>query len=182
MICKLVFCSLYLYSLRILAIFDHFGYPSPQLDQWQQRTWYDLGATQDLLHRMGNCLAKGLSTAASPSRVEPPSSPYMPASTATHPAHGGKFVKASKGGSPSQNATTARPSSATMVTPAKTEVKKRKKKRRATPKCTVTSETIPVVEKRTKVVPESPDSEAEGSFRDSDCTVSAPENSPNTSQ
>ena len=69
-----------------------------------------------------------------------------------------------------------------MVTPPKTEAKKRKKKRRATPKCTVTSETIPVVEKKMRVVPESPDSEAEGPFRDSDRTISAPENSPNASQ
>ena len=69
-----------------------------------------------------------------------------------------------------------------MATPPKTEAKKRKKKRQATPKCTVTSETVPVVEKRKKVVPESPDSEAEGPFRDSDRTVSAPEDSPNTNQ
>ena len=40
------------YSLRVSAILDHFGYPHPQLDQWQQRTWYDLGSVQDLLHRM----------------------------------------------------------------------------------------------------------------------------------
>ena len=99
----------------------------------------------------------------------------------TRPTCGGKFAKASKGGGPPQSIATARPSSAAMVTPPKTEATKRKK-RRTTPKCTVTSETIPEVEKRTKVVPESPDSEAEGSFRDSDRTVSAPENSPNTSQ
>ena len=130
---------------------------------------------------MRNCLAKGLPAAASPPRVKPPSSSFLPTSSATHPTHGGKFVKASKGGGPLQNAATARPSSAAMVTPPKTEAKKRKK-RRATPKCTVTSETMPVVEKRTKVVPESPDSEEEGPFRDSDRTVSAPENSPNTPQ
>ena len=149
--CKLVFCSLYFYSLRISAIFDHFGYPSPQLDQWQQRIWYDLGATQDLLHHMCNRLAKGLPTAASPPRVEPPSSSFLPTSSETRPAHGGKFVKVLKGGGPPQNAATAGPSSAAMVTPSKMEVKKRKKKRQATPKCTVTSETIPVVEKKTKV-------------------------------
>ena len=101
---------------------------------------------------------------------------------ATRPTHGGKFAKASKGGGPPQGVTTAGPSSDVTVTPPKTEAKKRKKKRRATPKCTVTSETIPVLEKKMKVVPESPDSKAEGPFRDSDHTVSAPENSPNTSQ
>ena len=106
----------------------------------------------------------------------------MPTSMATHPALGGKFIKASKGGGPPQSATVAGPSSATTVTPPKTEAKKRKKKRRVTLKCTVISETIPMVEKRARVIPESPDSEAEGPFRDSDHTVNAPENSPNTSQ
>ena len=182
MICKVVFYSLYFYSLWISAIFYHFGYPSPQLDQWQQHTWYDLGAIQDLLHHMHNCLAKGLPATASPARVESSSSPHMPTSAVTHPAHGGKFVKASKGGGPPKGATAAGPSSAMKVTPPNTEAKKKKKKRRVTSKCTVTSETIPVVEKKLRVVPESPDSEAEGPFGDSDRTVSTPENSPNTSQ
>ena len=100
----------------------------------------------------------------------------------THPAHLGNFVKASKGGGSPQNAATARPSSTTMVTPPKTEVKKRKKKKWTTPKCTVTSETVPAPEKKRKVISESPDSEAEGPFRDSDHTESASENSPNTNQ
>ena len=131
---------------------------------------------------MRNHLTKDLPAAASPTRVDPPNAPYMPTSMASHPAHGGKFIKALKGGGPPQNIATAGPSSAATVTPPKTEAKKKRKKRQVTPKCIVTSETIPVVEKRTKVVPESPSSEAEGPFRDSDCTVSAPENSPNTSQ
>ena len=180
--CKLASYSPCLYSLRISAIFNHFGYPSPQLDQWQQCIWYDLGATQELLQSIHNQLAKGLPAAASPPRVKPSSSSFLPTSPATCPTLGGKFIKASKGGGPPQNAATAEPSSAVMVTPPETEVKKRKKKRRATPRCTVTSETIPVVEKRPRVVPESPDSEAEGPFRDSDHTVSTPENSPNTPQ
>ena len=180
--CELFLCFLYLYSLRILAIFNHFGYPSLQLDQWQQHTWYDLGATQDLLHCMCNQLVRGLPAAASPPRVEPPSPFYMQTSMPTHPAHLGNFVKASKGGVSPQNAATARPSSTTMVTPPKTEVKKRKRKKWTTPKCTVTSETVPAPEKKRKVISESPDSEAEGPFRDSDRTESASENSPNTNQ
>ena len=180
--CELFLCFLYLYSLHILAIFNHFGYSSLQLDQWQQHTWYDLGATQDLLHCMCNQLVRGLPTAASPPRVEPPSPFYMQTSMPTHPAHLGKFVKASKGRGSPQNAATAGPSSTTMLTPPKTEVKKRKKKKWTTPKCTVTSETVPTPEKKSKVISESPDSEAEGPFRDSDHTESASENSPNTNQ
>ena len=41
-----------LYSLRVSAVLDHFGYPAPHLDQWQQHVWYDLGATQEVLHQM----------------------------------------------------------------------------------------------------------------------------------
>ena len=124
------FLFFYFYSLQIAAIFNHFGYPSPQLDQWQQHTCYDLGATKDLLHHMHNHLAKGLPAAASPARVKPSSSPHVPTSVVTRPAHGGKFVKASKGGDPPQGATAAGPSSAATVTPPKTEAKKRKKKRK----------------------------------------------------
>ena len=83
------------YSLRVSAIFDHIGYPSPQLDQWQQ---YDLGATQDLLHRMWNRLAKGLPAVASPPRTGPHDSPLLPTSLATRPIHGSKLVKAPRGG------------------------------------------------------------------------------------
>ena len=41
-----------LHSLRVFAVLDHFGYPAPHLDQWQQRIWYDLGATQEVLHQI----------------------------------------------------------------------------------------------------------------------------------
>ena len=59
-----VFCNLVLfnhastllswlfYSLPVSAVLDHFGYPAPHLDQWQQRVWYDLGAIQEVLHQM----------------------------------------------------------------------------------------------------------------------------------
>ena len=174
-----IFCTFC--SLKVSAIFDHFGYPSPHLDQWQQHTWYDLGATQDLLHHMCNRLAKGLPATASPLRTGPPSSSYMPTSMATHPTFGGKFTKASKERCPPQSVTTVGPPPAVKVTTSKTEVRKRRKNKQETPRCTVTSETIPAA-KKTKVVSESPDSEAEGPFRDSDRTISMLENSPNTSQ
>ena len=168
------------YSLRVSAILDHFGYPHPQLDQWQQRTWYDLGSVQDLLHRMRNRLAKGLSAVASPPRSGPHDSPLSPTSTATRPHHVSALVKASRGGGPAQDTATTEPSTSATKTPPKTEGKKQRRKKRTIPKCTVTSETIPSVEKKPKVFSESPDSEADGPFRDSDRTVSAPEGSPNT--
>ena len=98
------------YSLRVSAILDHFGYPHPQLDQWQQCTWYDLGSIQDLLHRMQNRLAKGLPAVASPQRSGPHDSPLPPTSTAIRPNHGSVLVKASRGGGPAQNTATTGPS------------------------------------------------------------------------
>ena len=173
---------LLLYSLRVSATLDHFGYPHPQLDQWQQRTWYDLGSIQDLLHRMRNRLAKGLPAVASPPRSGPHDSPLPPSSTATRPNRESEFVKASRGGGPTQDTATTRPSTSATKTPPKTEGKKQRRKKRTVPTCTVTSETLPPAEKKPKVFSESPDSEAEGPFRDSDHTISAPEGSPDTLQ
>ena len=86
-----------LYSLRVSAVLDHFGYPAPHLDQWQQHVWYDLGATQEVLHQMRIHLSRGLPTIASPPRAESPSPSRRPATAPVHPIHEGEFVKASKG-------------------------------------------------------------------------------------
>ena len=51
-VCKYFTLPTLLYSLRVSAVLNHFGYPAPHLDQWQQRVWYDLGATQEVLHQM----------------------------------------------------------------------------------------------------------------------------------
>ena len=99
---------------------------------------------------------------------------------ATRPSHGSELVKAPRGGDPPQDTTTTGPSTSATEAPPKTEGKRWKKKKRTIPKCTVTSETIPSAEKKPKVFSESPDSEAEGPFRDSARTVSAPEGSPAT--
>ena len=166
---------LYHCSLWVSAILDHFGYPPPHLDQWQQRIWYNLGAAQELLHQMCTHLAQGLPTAASPQRAEPPLLLHKPASALTHPSQGGKFVKASKGGGPTPSTTTTGPSPSTVATSPKTETKKKKCK---ITKCTVTSETVSLPEKKKKLISESPNPEAEGPFRDSDRTESVSGNSP----
>ena len=160
----------YSYSLRVSAVLDHFGYPAPHLDQWQQRVWYDLGATQEILHQMRTHLSRGLPTIASPPRAESPSPSHRPAATPIHPSHGGKFVKASKGESSAPSTVSTGPSLPIATTSPKTETKKRKKRKSA--KCTVTSETVSPPEKKKKVISESPDSQAEGPFYDTD-TLSA---------
>ena len=124
---------------------------------------------------MHTCLARGLPTVASPQRAEPPLSLHKPASMLISPSQGGKFIKASKGGGPASGTATTGPSPSTVTTSPKTETKRKKKHK--TTKRTVTSETVSPSEKKAKLISESPDSKAEGPFRDSDHTESISENS-----
>ena len=166
-----------LYSLRVSAVLDHFGYPAPHLDQWQQHVWYDLGATQEVLHQMRIRLSWGLPAITSPPRAESPSPSRRPAAAPIRPTHEGEFVKASRGGSSTPSTASTRPSPPIATTSPKMEIK-RKRKRKSV-KRTVTSETVSPPEKRKKIISESPDSQAEGPFCNSD-TVSAPEDSSHT--
>ena len=163
-----IFSPDFFYSLRVSAVLDHFGYPAPHLDQWQQRIWYDLGATQEVLHQMRICLSRGLPTIASPPRAESPPPSCRPAAVPIHPTREEEFVKA-----PSIASTG--PSPPVVTTSPKAEIKKKRKRKSV--KCTVTSETVSPPEKRKKIISESPDSQAEGPFCDSD-TVSVSEDSP----
>ena len=173
--CKYLSLLTLLYSLRVSAVLDHFGYPAPHLDQWQQHVWYDLGATQEVLHQMRIRLSRGLPAIASPPRAESPSPSHRPAAAPIRPIHKEDFVKASKGGSSAPSTASTGPSSPTVTTSPKTEIKKKRKRKSV--KRTVTSETVSPPEKRKKIVSESPDSQAEGPFCDSD-TVSVPKDSP----
>ena len=157
------------------AVLDHFGYPAPHLDQWQQRVWYDLGATQEVLHQMCIRLSQGLPTIASPPRAKSPSPSRRPAAVPILPTREEEFVKASKGGSLAPSTASTGPSPPVATTSPKTEIKKKRKRKSV--KRTVTSETVSPPEKRKKIISEYPDSQAEGPFCDSD-TVSAPEDSP----
>ena len=157
------------------AVLDHFGYPAPHLDQWQQRVWYDLGVTQEVLHQMRICLSRGLRAIASPPRAESPSPSGRPAAAPILPTHEEEFIKASKGGSSAPSTASTGPSLPVATTSPKMEIKKKKKRKSV--KRTVTSETVSPPEKRKKIISESPDSQAEGPFCDSD-TVSVSESSP----
>ena len=109
----------------------------------------------------------------SPICISPPPS-CRPAATPICPSHGGKFIKASKGESSAPSTVSTGPSSPIATTSPKTEIKKRRKRKSA--KCTVTSETVSPLKKKKKVILESPDSQAEGPFYNTD-TMSAPEDS-----
>ena len=148
------------------AVLDHFGYPAPHLDQWQQHVWFDLGATQEVLHQMRIRLSRGLPAVASPPRAESPSPFCRPAAMPIHPTHEEEFVKASKGGSSAPSTASTGPSPPVATTSPKTEIKKKRKRKSV--KRTVTSETVSLPEKRKKIISECPDSQAEGPFCDSD--------------
>ena len=111
---------------------------------------------------------------ASPPRAESPSPSHRPAAAPIRPIHEGEFVKASKGGSSAPSTVSIGPSSPRATTSPKTEIKKKRKHKSV--KRTVTSETVSPPEKRKKIISESPDSQAEGPFCDSD-TMSVPEDS-----
>ena len=172
--CKYLSLPTLLYSLRVSAVLDHFGYPTPHLDQWQQRVWYDLGATQEILHQMCIRLSRGLPAITSPPRAESPSHFCRPAAAPIRPIHKEELVKASKGGSSAPSTASTGPSSPIATTSPKTEIKKKRKRKPV--KRTVTSKTVSPPEKRKKIISESPDSQAEGPFCNSD-TVSVPEDS-----
>ena len=157
------------------AVLDHFGYPAPHLDQWQQCVWYDLGATQEVLHQMRIRLSWGLPAIASPLRAESPSLSRRPAAALILPTHEEEFIKASKGGSSAPSTASTGPSLPIATTSPKMEIKKKRKRKSV--KRTVTSETVSPPGKKKKIISESPDSQAEGPFRDSD-TMSGSENSP----
>ena len=163
-----------LYSLRVSAVLDHFGYPAPHLDQWQQHVWYDLGATQEVLNQMHIRFSQGLPTIASPPRAESPPPSRRPAATPICPVHEGEFIKASKGESSAPSTARTGPSSPVATTSPKTEIKKKRKRKSL--KRTVTSKTVSPPERKKKIISESPDSQAEGPFRNSD-TISVPEDS-----
>ena len=171
---QVLLLSWFLYSLWVSAVLDHFGYPAPHLDQWQQCIWYDLGATQEVLYQMLIRLSWGLPTVTSPPRAESPSPSHRPAAAPTHPTCEEEFVKASKGGSSAPSTASTGPSPSVATTSPKTEIKKKRKRKSV--KRTVTSETVGLPEKRKRIISESPDSQAEGPFCDSD-TMSVSEDS-----
>ena len=122
-------------------------------------------------------LSRGLPAIASPPRAESPSPSGRPAAAPICPTHEEGFIKALKGGSSAPSTTSTGPSSPIANTSPKMEIKKKRKRKSV--KRTVTSETVSPPEKRKKIISESPDSQAEGPFCDSD-TVSVSEDSPHT--
>ena len=197
------FCSCYhvnfIYSLRVGAILDHFGYPTPSLTEWQQHIWYDLGAIHSCVYEMRDRLAMGRSP--QPRSVSPIASATASASSVqSHPRVGQKALRIPPESAPAASTTGQSTETPSQPSPAKSKDRRKKKKRREDdanpPKAkrskkkttsVVSSDTEiyddPAVKKEEEapvnvVPPESSDSQAEGPFTncsDSEGTESAPE-------
>ena len=188
--------QIFIFSLRVGTILDHFGYPAPSLTEWQQHIWYDLGAIHSCVYEMRNRLAMGRSP--QPRSMNPVASATAAASSVrSHPHVGQKMVKIPPESAPAapttgQSAETPpQPSSAKGKDKRKRRKKKendtspsrpKKSKKRAAPVASSDTEIYedPTVKDEGAPVgaapPESSDSQAEGPFTnrsDSDGTESA---------
>ena len=55
-----MFTPLYFCSLRVCAVFDHFGYPAPPIGDWRHVKWYNLRSVQQTLEEMQQRVTSGL--------------------------------------------------------------------------------------------------------------------------
>ena len=50
----------YFCSLRVCAVFDHFGYPAPPIGDWRHPKWYNLRSVRQTLEEMQQRITSGL--------------------------------------------------------------------------------------------------------------------------
>ena len=55
-----MFTPLYFCSLRVCAVFNHFGYPAPPIGDWRHMKWYNLRLVQQTLEEMQQQVTSGL--------------------------------------------------------------------------------------------------------------------------
>ena len=188
----------FIFSLRVGAVLDHFGYPTPSLTEWQQHLWYDLGTIHSCVYEMWNRLAMGRSP--QPHSASPVASATTPASSVqSHPRVGQKALRIPPESAPAASTTgqpaeaLSQPSSAKGKDRRKRKKKKegetspprpKKSKKRTTSVASSDTEiyenlVVPKEEAPARALPpESSDSQAEGPFTnrsDSEGTESAPE-------
>ena len=200
--CPISFCNyfnvIFTFSLRVGAILDHFGYPTPSLTEWQQHVWYDLSAIHSCVYEMRHRLAMGHPpqphSVGSTVVATPSASPVQ-----SHPRVGRKTPRAPPEPAPVAPSIGQPAETSPQSSPAKGKDKRKKRKRkeddaspqrpkkhkkRASPVASSDTEIYenPMVKKEEASAgappPESSDSQAEGPFTnrsDSEGTESAPE-------
>ena len=195
----------YIFSLRVGAILDHFGYPTPSLTEWQQHIWYDLGATHSCVYEMRNRLPMGHPP--QPRSMSPVVSATTSASSAQfHPHVGQKAPRAPAESTPVASTPGQSAKAPPQLSSTKGKDKRKRKKRKegdASPQrpkkhkkraASVASSDTEIYENPTVkkeeapagiAPPESSDSQAEGPFTnrsDSEGTESAPESKVSSSR
>ena len=70
----LLFTTAYFCSLRVCAVLDHFGYPTPPIGDWRHVKWYSLQLVQQTLEEMQQQVTSGL-TPLPPLQIAPSSGP-----------------------------------------------------------------------------------------------------------
>ena len=200
--CPISFCNyfnvIFIFSLRVAAILDHFGYPTPSLTEWQQHIWYDLAAIHSCVYEMRHRLAMGRApqphSVSSTVSATPSASPVQ-----SHPRAGKKTPRAPPEPAPAAPSVDQPAETSLQPSPVKGKDKRKKRKRkeddaspqrpkkhkkRASPEASSDTEIYenPMVKKEEASIsvppPESSDSQAEGPFTnrsDSEGTESAPE-------
>ena len=114
----------FIFSLRVGAVLDHFGYPAPSITQWQQHLWYDLGAIHNCVYEMRNRLAMGRSP--QPRSASPVAVAAASASSAqSHPRVGQKALRI-----PPESAPAASTTGRSAETPPESSSTKNKDKRK----------------------------------------------------
>ena len=177
-----------LFSLKVGAVFDHFGYPAPQLDEWQQRTWYDLGTAQGLLQTMRSRLVRGCPTVAGPIVPATLASATDSKAPPARSSIGNKAPRTLAGQLQVARAVSTSTSSTSQSgnVPRKGQKKgQKKRKRKSTPAPSESSDFGPVSPNQRKVTEEEPKTPTESitssppdgpyTNRDSNATDSAPE-------
>ena len=119
----------FIFSLRVGAVLDHFGYPAPSLTEWQQHIWYDLGAIHSCVYEMRNRLAMGRSP--QPRSASPIASATASASSVqSHPRVGQKGLRAPPESAPDASTTGQLTETSPQWSPTKGKDKRKRKKKK----------------------------------------------------
>ena len=80
-----MYTLLYFFSLRVCAVFDHFGYPTPPIGDWRNVKWYNLRSVQQTLEEMQQQVTSGL-TPLHPLQITPSLGPSAGSITPAGPS------------------------------------------------------------------------------------------------
>ena len=87
-----MFSRFYFCSLRVCAVFDHFGYPAPPIGDWRHVKWYNLRSVQQTLEEMQQWITSGL-TLLPPLQIASALGPSARSTTTPGPSASGSHAR-----------------------------------------------------------------------------------------